>query len=193
LTVLEDKCVRRVEAAEHSVDVRIIATTNRDLESHQRQSFARISYRLAVFHLHIPPLREHPEDVPEIAEYFVGKFCRRPVRIPGKHLQRMMEYPWPGNIRELRNIIERASLLLQGDVMEPANLLFAADPDLPQSSKHERPADTQGIIPLQELSRQQIMLALKACSGNKSLTARTLGISLSTLKRKLAEMSLSSH
>jgi DNA-binding NtrC family response regulator len=105
----------------------------------------------------------------------------------------MMEYPWPGNIRELRNIIERASLLLQGDVMEPANLLFAADPDLPQSSKHERPADTRGILPLQELSRQQIMLALKACSGNKSLTARTLGISLSTLKRKLAEMSLSSH
>ena len=189
LTVLEDKCVRRVGSGRNiPVDVRIIATTNRDLEKAIRDKSFRqdLYYRLAVFHLHIPPLREHREDVPEIAEYFVGKFCRRPVRIPGKHLQRMMEYPWPGNIRELRNIIERASLLLQGDVMEPANLLFAADSDIPPPSNHERASDTQGIIPLQELSRQQIMFALKACSGNKSLTARTLGISLSTLKRKLA-------
>jgi DNA-binding NtrC family response regulator len=196
LTVLEDKCVRRVGSGRNiPVDVRIIATTNRDLEKAIREKSFRqdLYYRLAVFHLHIPPLREHPEDVPEIAAYFVTKFCRRPVRIPEKHLRRMMEYPWPGNIRELRNIIERASLLLQGDVMEPANLLFAVDMDVPPPSKHERVSDTQGIIPLQELSRQQIMFALKACSGNKSLTARTLGISLSTLKRKLAEMNLTSH
>jgi DNA-binding NtrC family response regulator len=138
-------------------------------------------------------LREHAEDVPEIAEYFVRKFCRWPVRIPEKHLERMIEYPWPGNIRELRNVIERASLLLQGDVIKPANLLFAADPDVPPPSKHHRASELQGITPLQELSRQQIILALKACSGNKSLTARTLGISLSTLKRKLADMSLGSH
>ena len=197
LTVLEDKCVRRVGGGRNiPVDVRIIATTNRDLERAIRDKSFRqdLYYRLAVFHLHIPPLREHPDDVPEIAAYFVTKFCRRPVRIPEKHLERMMEYPWPGNIRELRNIIERASLLLRGDVMEPANLLFAGDPDAPlPSSRLRKGYDTQGIVPLQELSRQQIIFALEACSGNKSLTARTLGISLSTLKRKLADMNLSSH
>ena len=196
LTVIEDKCVRRVGSGRNiPVDVRIIATTNQDLEKAIRDKSFRqdLYYRLAVFHLHIPPLREHAEDVPEIAEYFVRKFCRRPVRIPEKHLERMMEYPWPGNIRELRNVIERASLLLQGDVIKPANLLFAADPDVSPPSKRHRVSEIQGIVPLQELGRQQIATALKACSGNKSLTARTLGISLSTLKRKLADMDLSSH
>jgi DNA-binding NtrC family response regulator len=196
LTVIEDKCVRRVGSGRSiPVDVRIIATTNQDLEKAIRDKSFRqdLYYRLAVFHLHIPPLRDHAEDLPEIAEYFVRKFCRGPVRIPEKHLERMMEYPWPGNIRELRNVIERASLLLQGDVIKPANLLFTGDSDVPPPSKPHRVSEIQGIVPLQELSRQQITLALKACSGNKSLAARTLGISLSTLKRKLAEMDLSSH
>ncbi len=196
LTVLEDKCVRRIGSGRNiPMDVRIIATTNQNLEKAIREKTFRqdLYYRLAVFHLHIPPLREHPEDVPEIAAYFVSKFCRRPVRIPEKHLERMMEYPWPGNIRELRNVIERASLLLQGDEMKPAHLLFAADPDYPPASKHDKASELEAIMPLEELSKQQIIFALKACSGNKSLTARTLGISLSTLKRKLAEMSLGSH
>jgi DNA-binding NtrC family response regulator len=105
----------------------------------------------------------------------------------------MMEYPWPGNVRELRNVIERASLLLQGDAIKPASLLFQNEPDVSSSLRPQRVSDIQKIVPLQELKRQQIISALRACSGNKSLTARALGISLSTLKRRLTEMHLTSH
>jgi DNA-binding NtrC family response regulator len=196
LSVIEDKCVRRLGSRRNiPVDVRIIATTNQDLEGaiKERRFRQDLYYRLAVFHIHLPPLREHPEDIPEIAQHFVRKFCRRRVTIPERHLERMTEYPWPGNVRELRNVIERASLFLQGDVIKPANLLFQNDPDVSPSFKHQRGSNIHEIIPLQELKRQQILSALKACSGNKSLTARTLGISLSTLKRRLAEMHVTSH
>jgi DNA-binding NtrC family response regulator len=196
LSVIEDKCVRRLGSRRNiPVDVRIIATTNQDLEEAIKEKTFRqdLYYRLAVFHIHIPPLREHPEDIPEIAEHFVRKFCRRRVTIPEMHLERMMEYPWPGNVRELRNVIERASLLLQGDVIKPANLLLQSDPDVSPSFRAQKDSDNHGIIPLQELRRQQILSALKACSGNKSLTARALGISLSTLKRRLAEIHVTSH
>jgi DNA-binding NtrC family response regulator len=196
LSVIEDKCVRRLGSGRNiPVDVRVIATTNQDLEGaiKERRFRQDLYYRLAVFHIHLPPLRQHPEDIPEIAGYFVRKFCRRRVTIPETHLERMTEYPWPGNVRELRNVIERASILLQGDVIKPANLLFQNDPDVSPSLRPQRGSDVQGIVPLQELKRQQILSALKACSGNKSLTARALGISLSTLKRRLAEMHLTSH
>jgi DNA-binding NtrC family response regulator len=196
LSVIEDKCVRRLGSRRNiPVDVRIIATTNQDLEEAIKEKTFRqdLYYRLAVFHVHLPPLREHPEDIPEIAEHFVRKFCRRRVTIPEMHLERMMEYPWPGNVRELRNVIERASLLLHGDVIKPANLLLQNDPDVSPSFRTQKGSDNHGIVPLQELRRQQILSALKACSGNKSLTARALGISLSTLKRRLAEIHVTSH
>jgi DNA-binding NtrC family response regulator len=196
LSVIEDKCVRRLGSRRNiPVDVRIIATTNQDLEGaiKERRFRQDLYYRLAVFHIHLPPLREHAEDIPEIAEHFVRKFCRRRVTIPERHLERMMEYPWPGNVRELRNVIERASLFLQSDVIKPAYLLFQNDPDVSPSLRHQRSSNIHEIVPLQELKRQQILSALKACSGNKSLTARALGISLSTLKRRLAEMHLTSH
>jgi DNA-binding NtrC family response regulator len=196
LSVIEDKCVRRLGNGRNiPVDVRIIATTNQDLDEaiEERRFRQDLYYRLAVFHIHLPPLREHPEDIPEIAEYFVRKFCRRRVPIPDRHLVRMMEYPWPGNVRELRNVIERASLLLQGDAIKPANLLFHNEPDVSSTLRPQKVSDIQKIIPLQELKRQQIISALRACSGNKSLTARALGISLSTLKRRLTEMHLTSH
>jgi len=196
LSVIEDKHVRRLgNGRTIPVDVRIVATTNQDLEKaiQERRFRQDLYYRLAVFHIHLPPLREHPGDIPEIAEYFVRKFSRRRVTIPETHLQRMMEYPWPGNVRELRNVIERASLLLQGDTIKPANLLFQSDPEMSTSFRPQKGSGVDDIIPLDELKRQQIVSALKACSGNKSLTARTLGISLSTLKRRLAEMHAASH
>jgi DNA-binding NtrC family response regulator len=94
-------------------------------------------------------------------------------------------------VRELRNVIERASLLLKGDVLKPATLLINHDGDPAWADR--RYAETAEIIPLQELKRQQILTALKACAGNKSRTARTLGISLSTLKRTLAEINIAGN
>jgi DNA-binding NtrC family response regulator len=194
LTILEDKCVRRIGGGRNiPVDVRIMATTNQDLAQAIREKRFRqdLYYRLAVVTIQVPPLRERPDDIPEIAEYFARFFCRKPVQILDHDMKKMMEYPWPGNVRELRNVIERASLLLKGDILKPATLLINHDSDPAWADR--RYAEAAEIIPLQELKRQQILTALKACAGNKSRTARTLGISLSTLKRTLAEINIAGN
>jgi len=194
LTILEDKCVRRIGGGRNiPVDVRIMATTNQDLVQAVREKRFRqdLYYRLAVVTVQVPPLRERPDDIPEIAEYFAKLFCRKSVRILDHDMKRMIEYPWPGNVRELRNVMERASLLLKGDILRPANLLVSSESDHPSVERKHYVA-TQ-IVPLQELKKQQILTALKACAGNKSRTARTLGISLSTLKRTLAEINIANH
>ena len=193
LTALEDKTIRRIGSGRViPVDVRVIATTNEDLEEAIREKRFRqdLYYRLAVLNIHIPPLRDHPEDILEISDYFVQRFCRRPVRIPDSHIRKMMKYPWPGNVRELRNVIERAALLLQGDEIRPADLLLQGSLSSPLEKSSQEPMDIHEIIPLEEIKRRHILSALRACSGNKSLTARSLGVSLSTLKRKLREMNI---
>ena len=193
LTVLDNKCVRRIGSGRSiSVDVRIIATTNCDLEAaiNERRFREDLYYRLAVITIHLPPLREHPEDIPEIADHFVSRFCRKPAKIPESHIERIMAYPWPGNVRELRNIIERASLLLRGDEIRPADLLLHGALNQHFPADEQRPRAGQEIPSLEEMKRRHILSALKACSGNKSLTARNLGVSLSTLKRNLKEMSV---
>jgi len=191
LTVLDDKCVRRIGSRRSiSVDVRIIATTNCDLEAaiNARRFREDLYYRLAVITIHVPPLREHPEDISELAGHFVNRFCRKPVKIAESQMERLMAYPWPGNVRELRNVIERASLLLRGDEIRPADLLLHGAFNQHFSGDEERTRFGQEIPSLEEMKRRHILSALKACSGNKSLTARHLGVSLSTLKRNLKEM-----
>ncbi len=193
LAVLEDKSIRRIGSGRSiPVNVRIIATTNQDLEKAiQKKRFRQdLYYRLAVFNMHIPPLREHPEDLPEISDYFVKKFLRRPITVPDTHIERMKKYGWPGNVRELRNVIERASLLLQGDEIRPADLLLQADSGERLGKIDQEGLNMENISPLEEVEKRYILSALDACAGNKSLTARTLGISLSTLKRKLKEMNV---
>ncbi len=194
LTVLEDKRIRRIGGGQSfPVDVRIIATTNQDLEQAIEEKRFRqdLYYRLAVFHMHIPPLRHHPEDIPEIASFFVNRFARDAVPIPKDHMERMIAYPWPGNVRELRNVIERAVLLHQGGRLQPADLLLSS-PVSPAPMGKEAPLPNgRGIPPLEEMARQHIQEALNACSGNKTRASRILGISLSTLKRHLNRMQVS--
>ena len=194
LTALEDKSIRRIGSGRAiPIDVRVIATTNEDLEEAIREKRFRqdLYYRLAVLNVHIPPLREHPEDIAEIAQYFVKRFCRKPVKIPDNHLKKLVKYQWPGNVRELRNVIERAALLLQGDEIKPADLLLQSTLSPPAEARSQKGMSINNILPLEEVKRRHILSALKACSENKSLAARTLGISLSTLKRKLREMKIS--
>ncbi len=191
LTALEDKQIRRIGSGRPiPVDVRLIATTNRDLHKSIEAKYFRqdLYYRLAVFNIHVPPLREHPGDIPEIANLFVKRFCRKPTRIPGEQMTCMMKYPWPGNVRELRNVVERACLFVQGDEIRPADLLSRErGKGLPI---HESSSGGNGVITIEELTRQHIRKALERYSGNKSRTAKALGISLSTLKRKIQRMSL---
>ena len=100
----------------------------------------------------------------------------------------MLEYPWPGNVRELRNVIERACLLRQGDELKPADILVGG-PSYMDSHPEAPSADSEpSILPLEEVTSRHIQSALKACGGNKSRAARVLGISLSTLKRKLKQL-----
>jgi DNA-binding NtrC family response regulator len=188
LTVLEDKRIRRIGSGRSfPVDVRIVATTNQELERHIEEKRFRqdLYYRLAVFHMHIPPLRHHAEDVPEIARFFLNRFTRPPITIPDEQMARMKAYPWPGNVRELRNVMERACLLRQGNRIKPADLLWTT----PTSGRRETPPEAPAeILPLERVAEEHIREAVRACSGNKSRAARLLGISLSTLKRRLRKM-----
>ena len=189
LSVLEEKQVRRIGSAHPiNVDVRIIALTNRDLAKAIREKHFRedLYYRLAVIHIKVPTLREHMEDVPELAKYLTGIFCGGNVTISDSQLDRLMAYSWPGNVRELRNIIERASLLRQGNEIRPAELLATSSTESAEMDCLERQSLTAAtIMPLEEIIKRHILGALKACDGNKSHTAKQLGLSLSTLKRKL--------
>lgn len=195
LAVLEERRVRRIGGNRMiPVDVRIVATTNRDLETAIGASRFRedLYYRLAVINIRIPPLRQHPEDIPELSRHFASLFCNRPVEIPQSHLKRMMAYPWPGNVRELRNIIERASLLRTDDTIRPADLLmegsgdrFREPPALHGNGMH---SENHAPYPLDRVIDDHIQAVLAQNSGNKSRTARVLNISLSTLKRRLQRM-----
>ena len=191
LTVLEDKRVRRIGGGRSfPVDVRIMATTNQDLERAIEENRFRkdLYYRIAVFHMHIPPLRAHPEDIPEIARHFVNLFARDAPPVPEEHMRRLMDYAWPGNIRELRNVIERACLLRQGRHLKPADILERVPPGEGFRGSKNRSDDPAELLTLDEMVRRHIETALRACSGNKTMAARVLNVPLSTLKRRLKKM-----
>jgi DNA-binding NtrC family response regulator len=190
LTVLEEKALRRIGGSRNiPVDVRIIATTNQNLDQAIEEKRFRqdLYYRLAVFKIHVLPLRKHPEDIPEIATYFAEQFCRKPKPFAQGQMEELMHYQWPGNVRELRNIIERAALVQTDVKLRPADLL-RVDQEKTCAQMNgvsislKTPEDLQ---PMDEFQNRYIAQAYRLCNNNKSLTARALGISLSTLKRKL--------
>jgi DNA-binding NtrC family response regulator len=191
LTTIEEGTVRRVGGRRAiPVDVRIIATANRPLETAIAEKRFRedLYYRLAVVTLHVPPLRRRIEDIPELVATFMQRFSNKPLQIPPAHLERMRTYPWRGNIRELRNVIERAVLLRRGDCIYPADLLF--DVDIPSTACSKREVET--APPLKETDQRldtmihaHIHKVLRTTGGNKTQASRRLGISLSTLKRRL--------
>jgi DNA-binding NtrC family response regulator len=197
--VLETRTFRRVGGgSDITVDVRVIAATHRDLRRAVAEGRFRedLYFRLNVVPIEVPPLRERPEDVPLMAEHFIGHFCRelgRPaVRIHPEALRVMLDYPWPGNVRELRNLMERVVLLEAEDEIRPEHL----PPEVtgarsttrgPEAASVFRP----GIVrPLVEVEKLAIEHALSVCSGNKTLAAKQLGISRQTLRTKLKEYAL---
>lgn len=179
------------------VDVRLIAATNRDIEEAVGHGTFRsdLFYRLNVVTIHLPPLRERPEDIPLLVEHFVQRFSRdygvEPKRVTSAAMERLLVYSWPGNIRELQNTIERAFALsrapeigiedLPQRVREGAN---AAHPQL------AAPAASKEFVPLAELERRAIVAALARAAGNKSEAARLLGIERQRLYRKLEKYGL---
>jgi DNA-binding NtrC family response regulator len=188
LRVLETRRFRRVGGREEKLaDLRIVAATNRDPERAVKENRLRedLYYRLNVFHIHVPPLRERREDIAPLAARFIAAFAeqnQRPVEgLSNESLAALERYDWPGNVRELRNAIERAVVLARGQVVELGDLpLRVARPVVVIESGKFGPVES-----LEETERRAILSALEAFGNNKTHAARALGISLKTLHNKL--------
>ena len=195
LRVLQEREIQRVGGtAAVPVDVRVVAATNANLETAIRAGAFRedLFYRIAVFPIVVPPLRERREDIPLLAEHFLRKHARgagRSIRAlsPGA-LRRLEQHDWPGNVRELDSAIGRAVLLETTPVLQEGNLppkLLSAAPD------HQVPPALQGVVPLAEVERRAVVHALEVSARNVTRAARALGINRTTLHRKLNRYGLS--
>ena len=192
LRVLQERTFRRLGGRqEQTVDVRVIAATNLDPAEALRNGKLRedLFYRLNVFSIELPPLRHRKEDIPLLVQTFLNEFNRvnaKNVRAVDQEAMHVLEnYPWPGNIRELRNVIERATILADSDFIEhkhlPPTLVARGEETLP----------TLTIAPgttVDEAERRLIMMTLEHTRNNKTRAAEVLGISLKTLHNKLNRM-----
>jgi len=170
------------------IDVRIIAATNRDLEQEIRRGTFRsdLYYRLNVISLHLPPLRERPEDVALLAEHFLHALAEdkggTPRTLTPDALSALQAYEWPGNVRELENALERAAILSKGDAVDvdalPSRITNPESAPLVSERPHTNPT-------LELIERAYILWVLQAEGGNKARAAEVLGIDPSTLYRKL--------
>jgi len=188
LSALDEKKIRRLGGDTfRAVDVRIIAATNTDIAQAIEENRFRedLFYRLNVIRIHIPPLRERRDDIPLLCGFLLQRLAAgRDIEIPPQEISRLAEYGWPGNVRELRNVMERALILQQGGVLRPSELL--ADPAGRRSPSRGAETDTkEEPLTLREMEERHIRDVLGMYSHNLSRTARALGISLSTLKRKV--------
>ena len=198
LRVLQERRFRRLGGrVEQEVDVRVIAATNLDPQVAIRDGKLRddLYYRLNVFSIALPPLRQRKEDLPLLIQAFIDEFNlrdRRHVKAVSPDAMRAIErYDWPGNVRELRNVIERATILARGDVIEAAHLPpLAAAPSAPAPAAPPHPEGLT-IAPgmtVDEGEQKLILATLESAGGNKTRAAEMLGISLKTLHNKLNRM-----
>ncbi|MCH7489650.1 MAG: sigma-54-dependent Fis family transcriptional regulator [Gemmatimonadetes bacterium] len=189
LRVLQEREVLPVGGTEPiPVDVRVIAATNRNLDEEIRRGRFRsdLFYRLNVIALHLPPLRERPEDIPLLAEAFLKRIAeargQEVCELSQDALDSIMVFDWPGNVRELENALERAAILSRGTQITPEVLPEIVTARKSQSLVDDRPMDNPT---LDVIERSYIMWVLQAEGGNKTRTAEVLGIDPSTLYRKL--------
>lgn len=192
LRVLQEGEIQRVGSdASIPVDVRILAATNRNLETMVTEGLFRedLFYRLNVFSLDVPPLRERLEDIPALAQLFLKNFSqknRNPVKgMTPQAMDLLLHYAWPGNVRELENAMERAVILARGEYVTALEL------PLPIQALAEKHACSPPLVPqidggsLADMEKEMILLKLQEAGGNKSEAARRLGITRRTLKLKL--------
>jgi len=186
LRVLQEREIRRVgENRQRRVNVRVIAATNRNLaEDVLERRFRRdLFYRLRVVEIVVPPIRERPEDLRDLAQMLLTRVARQMQRpITGytpNALEQILRYPWPGNVRELQNAVERACALATGDVIDVD--------DLPDEVRHHHTLviTSEHVRPLRDIEREYILAALERNHGSKTVTAEQLRIGVATLRRKL--------
>jgi DNA-binding NtrC family response regulator len=191
LRVIEERAVRRLGSRkEIEVDVRLLAATNRQPQQAVAEGKLRddLLYRLNVFGIHLPSLRERKEDLPLLAQHLVTQLAEkhgRPARfLSSAAIEALQFHTWPGNVRELRNVIERAVIICSGEQVERHH--FAPYPI--EQRERLRNEDTLSLpvgTPLEEVERQMIMRTLQKTKQNKTRAAELLGISLKTLHNKL--------
>jgi transcriptional regulator with PAS, ATPase and Fis domain len=187
LRVLQDREIRPLGSLVHrKTDFRTIAATNRDLQAAVRAGSFRedLFWRLNVVNIHIPPLRERPEDIPVLAEHFLARFAqamnRRPMRFSPGTLDALAAYPWPGNVRELQNAIERAVVVGHGETVEPSALPLHVI----------RAPAGPGPGSLAEAERAHIQSVLDASGWNITRAARVLDVDRVTLYNKIKKYEL---
>lgn len=222
LRVLEEQPFERVGGEDPiQVDVRVVTATNRDLERAVREGKFRrdLFFRLQVIEIVVPPLREHPEDVPSLAQHFVNRFSASSAhKIHGfstAAIQKLQSHPWPGNVRELRNVVERAVILADREILQPEDVVLTSlrldDVDEPSSPSQpaasvEEPMPTETAVDplvdlfgsfiqretsLDELDSFYIQAVLDSTNWNKSKASRILQIERTTLDRRLKKYGLS--
>ena len=191
LRVIEERSVRRLGSRkEIQVDVRLLAATNQDPQAAVSKGNLRedLLYRLNVFRIQLPPLKDRKEDLPLLAQYLVTKLAEkhgRPARfLSPAALEALQFHAWPGNVRELRNVIERAVVICSGEQIERHH--FAPYPiDQRERLRNEDTITFPVGTPIEEVERQMIMRTIKKTKNNKTRAAELLGISLKTLHNKL--------
>jgi DNA-binding NtrC family response regulator len=197
LRVLQEREFERLGSTKTlKVDVRLLAATNRDLRAALEQGTFRedLYYRLNVVPIDIPPLREHKEDIPDLVKHFLARFARDNEReisgITPEALSMLMNYHWPGNVRQLENTIERAVALSSGTSIEIADIYL----DTPTRSAAAGSANAAGVpflpegMTLEQWEDEMIREALRRTNGNKSQAARLLGLSRNALRYRLGKL-----
>jgi DNA-binding NtrC family response regulator len=198
--IVQPKILRFIQSGEFrhvggntelNADCRILSATNKNLKDEVKAGRFRedLLYRLNVITIELPPLRQRKKDIPLLVSSFLNSKMKTKVKkgISTKAIEVLMEYDWPGNIRELENVIERAAILCQDNIIEPRDLSLATSPVLP-------PGTSDKIIgtalPMKEIEHMHIEAVLKSFRGNKTETAKILGISLKTLYTKIQQFQI---
>ncbi|AKT38441.1 sigma-54-dependent transcriptional regulator [Chondromyces crocatus] len=218
LRFLSDGQLERIGATDTlRVDVRVVlAVTTSFSETWGRgEVLPELVTRLSVFPIRLPPLRERPGDIPMLAEHFLRKYARRNARaatsLSEEAIAKLKAYAWPGNARELENVIERAAILSRGDVIQPEHLAYTPRPPLlapsplvetdtasPVSASVPPPSSISGkggpasnlSASLEEYERQELLTAMARCNGNKAEVARYLGVQRTTLYYRLKRLGI---
>lgn len=181
LRALQEGRITRVGAEKDmDMDVRVVAATNRDIKqmSEAGQFREDLYYRLNVFEIEIPPLRQRKEDIPELIRFFVKKYAQRPVNFSPDAIDLLIKYPYPGNVRELEHIIQRIVTLIRGEVVRPG--------DLPDDIKTYQGEDISALTArLDAVERRMVLAALEQNGWNQTRAARQLGVSERVIRYKI--------
>ncbi len=184
LTVLQQRKIQRVGSnKEIEVDFRLICATNMPLYDmiYEKKFRQDLLYRINTVEIRVPPLRERPEDIPELIDHFLSqygrKYKRSGIKVEKSILAKLKKYPWPGNIRELQHAIERAVILSDGKVIDSADLLI--------STVSTRPPEPSQQLTMDEMEKRFIIQSLDEHGGNVSKTAQSLGMTRTALYRRM--------